>query len=365
MSPRSVVALVCGVGLAACSSQSPTAAKTARPSDLFIVYGWQRGSLPFVPVGISDSGVIVGTTKSNVAVRYAAGTTTILAAPPPQQTVNRAAVIGIFPPPGEFTPPYSAVGIATNGHIVGTINGGAPLIWTNPAVTPQVVTVAGVTLRAAAMNANHMIVGMSTSGAFRWSPAGGFLKLPNPTGYTAFGVTYVSNSGWVAGYADPTVGDGAEALVRWSPSGVVSMMLPVGHELPENQPSGIDEAGDIMSTSGGTTIEWTVGGGVITFTNAPSLTRTQGWSSLGRIVGHTIGTDDHPWTLFNGGLTWLSQPSPADEADIPVGVNSCGNIVARRVNADSVLDSGYVWNRTLTCDQGGILASRAAPSLRP
>jgi hypothetical protein len=57
-----------------------------------------------------------------------------------------------------------------------------------------------------------------------------------------------------------------------------------------------------------------------------------------------------------GALTWLPQPTPADEADIPVGVNSCGNIVAWCVNADSVLNSGYVWNRTLTCDQSGVLA---------
>src|SRR5579872_6716373 len=101
MRTPSVLAFICGVGLAGCNSQPPTAAKSARPSDFIIYYGWLRGSLPFVPVGISDSGVIVGTTKGNVAVRYSVGTTTVLAPPPaqPLQTLNRE-LIGIFPPPG-------------------------------------------------------------------------------------------------------------------------------------------------------------------------------------------------------------------------------------------------------------------------
>lgn len=94
-------------------------------------------------------------------------------------------------------------------------------------------------------------------------------------------------------------------------------------------------------------------GGTTIVPGAPSLSRTDGWSSLGRIIGDTIAGNNHPWTLFQGTVTFLSQPTPADEADIPVGVNTCGTIVSTRVNAGAQLDSGYVWRHSPFCDEVG------------
>lgn len=329
-----VVTLLSAAWLAACDGPSPTAVSTPPASAQLLLFGWQRANLPFTPVAINDSGVIVGNVN-NTAVRYFNGTVTVL------------------PPPAGLTGAYSAVDITRNGHILGVMNGSI-LIWSSAAAAPQVVTAAAV-LQPSSMNDSHMVVGTSSGRGFRWTPSVGLQTLADPPNYGAR-ATHVSRNGYVAGFAQPLLSGLPEALVRWDPSGTPTALQPVGHTSPpENRPSDIDDFGNILSTSGGVTIDWTVGGTVYTIAGVPQPTRTTGWSPLGRIVGHTIGSSNHPWTLFQGSLTWLPQPSPADQADIPVGVNACGAIVARRVNGGVVLDSGYVWRKALTCDNAGVV----------
>ncbi len=328
------VTLLSAAWLAACDAPSPTAVSAPPPSSLIFIGGWQRGNLPFTPVAINDSGVIVGNVN-NTAVRYFNGTVTVLA------------------PPTGLTGAYTAVDIAKNGHILGVINGSI-LIWTSPLVAPQVV-VAAAALQPSSMNDGHMVVGTTSGHGFRWTPSVGLVNLANPFSYGA-PATHVSRNGYVAGFAQPLLSGPPEVLVRWDPSGTPTIHQPVGQgSPPENRPSDMDDFGNILSTSGGTTIDWTVGGTVYTISGVPQPTRTTGWSPLGRIVGHTIGSSNRPWTLFQGALTWLPQPSPADQADIPVGVNACGSVVARRVNGGVVLDSGYVWRKPLTCDNAGVV----------
>lgn len=322
------------VWLVACDAPAPTAVSGPLPGSQLLLAGYQRANLPFTPVAINDSGAIVGNVN-NTAVRSLNGVLTVLP-----------------PPPTGFTAVYSAVDITRNGHILG-VNGGNILIWTSPSLPPQVVAL-GMALQPSAMTDAHMVVGNTGGRAFRWTPATGLQLLASPAMFANPRATHVSRNGYAAGFAQP-VFSGPEALVRWDPMGVVKILLPVGHgSPPENRPSDIDDFGNILSTSGGTTIRWAVDGTVSIISGVPTPTRTTGLSPLGRIVGHTIGSSNRPWTLFQGSLTWLPVPSPADAADIPVGVNACGTILARRVTT-VVLDSGYVWRQSLTCDQGGVL----------
>jgi len=354
MRALSAVILVSAVLPLGCDAPLLVAPPAAKPAAIIFPNAWVRADLPFVPAGINDAGAIVGSIN-NTAVYYLNGTLTTLP-PPPFRVIVAAAVL--VPPP-VFHPAYKAVAIANSGHIVGS--DGSALLWTSLTQTPQVLMYGGVTVSPAAINDADMIVGTAGGQAFRWTPTHGFQILPGPPEYQPV-ATVVNDAGYVGGYAEPIVGDGQELLVRWDPSGTVSWHNRLSPVLPENRPAGINAAGDLLATSGDTTYIWTVTGATTVVPGVPSLTRTEGWSALGRIIGHTIAGNNHPWTLLKGGLDFLPQPSPADEADIPVGVNRCGTIVATRVNNDAQLDSGYVWRHALFCDQGPIVAAqRSAP----
>jgi hypothetical protein len=340
MRPPFLMAVGAATWLAACDGATPTSVAIPPEPSNVVLFGWQRSNLAFVPTAINDSGVIVGN-QGTRAVRFFNGTVTVLPAP----------AVG-------FTQTYSAVDIARNGHILG-VNGGSMLIWTDPTSLPQVVTFSTALLPSAILD-DHTVVGTTAGRGFRWTPAGGVQLLGTPPTYSVTKATHVSRSGFIAGWAIPAVSGPPEGLVRWDANGTPTVLLPVGHSSPpENRPSDIDDFGNILSTSGGITVNWTVGGTVITIANVPTPTRTTAWSPLGRIVGHTIGSSNRPWTLYNGVLTWLPQPTPADQADIPVGVTACGTIVARRVNGGVVLDSGYVWRRSFTCDNSGVIQPSA------
>lgn len=344
MRATSGVMLLAVLAPLACGAPEPPTAPTAAPNAIIFPNVWLRADLPFVPAGINDSGAIVGSIN-NTGVRSLNGTLTTLPAPPGR--IILAAVIGPSP---VFHPPYAATAIANTGHIAGS--DGNLLVWTSLTQTPQELNF-GLTIVANAINDGDMVVGTAGGSAFRWTRANGFQRLLPPTGWAAPVAMVVNDNGYVAGFAEPVVAGGPEVLVRWDPSGNVTFHLPLNNTLPENRPAGINAAGDVLSTSGNTTYIWSVGGATTIVSGVPTLTRTEGWSSLGRIIGHTIGGDNHPWTFYQGGLTFLPQPTPADEADIPVGVNTCGTIVARRVNNDVQLDSGYVWRHSLFCDQLG------------
>lgn len=328
----------------ACGSPEPLTSPAGTPSAITFPNTWVRSDLPFVPAGINDSGAIIGS-LNNTGVRSLNGTLTTLPAPPGR--IILAAALGPSP---VFHPPYSATAIANTGHIAGS--DGNLLLWTSLTQTPQELGFGGLTIVANAINDGDMVVGTAGGGAFRWTRANGFQHLAAPVGWGAPVAMVVNDNGYVAGYAE-SVTDGPEVLVRWDPSGNVSFHLPLNNTLPENRPAGIDAAGDVLSTSGNTTYIWSVSGATTIVPGVPTLTRTEAWSSLGRIVGHTIAGNNHPWTLYQGTLTFLPQPTPPDEADIPVGVNTCGTIVATRVDNDAQLDSGYVWRHSLFCDQLG------------
>lgn len=329
MRTRSGFILFSVLVLSSCGREPPTSVPVDSDAQLFLG-AYQRVSLPMTPVAMSDSGVVVGN-LNNTAVRWLNGTLTVLA--PPREPAA-----------------YSAVDMANNGHVLGVSNG-KMLLWKSATSTPMTIAGNGPVIPAGIAEGD-IAVGTILGQPFKWTPSTGFVFL-TVSGLVAR-PTHVNRLGWVAGFGFP-IFNGDEKMVRWNPAGQAATLAPVAHGTPpENRPSDIDAAGNILSTSGGTTVFWGVNGTITTVANVPTPTRTTGLSPLGRIVGHTIGASNRPWTLFQGSLLFLPVPTPADDADIPVGVNSCGAIAARRVVGGVVLQDGFLWQRTLTCDQGGV-----------
>lgn len=322
-----VTALLAGCDTPVTRPPEPQAAKP----EAILIFGscWCRTDLPFSPSAINDAGIVVGTSGTE-AVFWQNGVLDTL-----QHSVA-------------LSGPYRAVAISPNGAILGSANGHA-IYWQTPTSPPNDVNSGfSYLVEPVAINDAHTIVGWSWKGlgltAWRYTPAGGWVEIGAGLGISGFDQTIPTSlnaSGQAAGYRY-LYNSGTYLPVRWAATGgPIQLPAPIDWN---GQPSGralsIDGAGNIFGiTSAGATI-WNYYGGSTLVTGLPALPSMR--SNAGRFVGvGANGGVQQPFTSFNGGITWLSNPDVTSPT--PVGVNACGTIVARRATSPA---SGFLWKRS-------------------
>ena len=319
--------------LAACDTSvtRPPLPQDAKPDAILLIGScWCRTDLPFSPAAINDAGIVVGTNGTE-AVFWQNGVL--------DTHQHSVALAG----------PYSAVAISPNGAILGKA-GTHAIYWQTPTSPPNDVNSGfSYLVEPVAINDSHTIVGWSWKGlgltAWRYTPTGGWVEIGAGLGISGFDQTIPTSlnaSGQAAGYRY-LYNSGTYLPVRWAASGgPIALPAPIDYTgFPSGTALSIDGAGNIFgTTSAGATI-WNYYGGSSVVTGFPALPSMR--SNAGRFVG--VGPNSsgqlQPFTSFNGGITWLSNPDVSSPT--PVGVNACGTIVAKR---PSVPGTGFLWKRS-------------------
>ena len=299
--------------------------------------GYVASSLPFRPVGISDSGVILGD-LNGAAVASVNG------------------VVSALPLPPGLGPGSGADAITSGGAAVGH-SGGVGVVWSitpacpSGACSPPIAIVGPNGGQVAPLGINNAfeVVGAfidtnpqdSQEHAFRWTPQSGFEDI-TPTGYDIAEADDVNDAGYIVGFAARSVMPN-EAL-RWTPgSPSVATSLGTGQAIR------IRNNGDAIGTIGAPPSPrlWTLAGQVYPLPG-PSPSSVEDFADSGRVVGYA-GTLQQPWTVYQGTTTSLPwTAAPGSFPPIPTGVNDCGTIVGQQSFSDN-RDSGLVWSKS-ACD---------------
>jgi len=322
-------------------------------------------TLPFLPGGINDNGVIGGAWNGNIV------------------TWSNGALTAILPLPADLSSAVAAGGALNNaGSVIGQANDRA-FVWIRP--LPADCTTTDCMLpteirapnhahaRPNAINDANVVVGSflappvvpfwdSALHAFRWSPTEGLVDITPQNWFSAVAMD-INDFGEIVGYGLQGP-DSAEVALRWSP---IVGRPPVARLGP-----GEADAIAITGVAAG------VGSGSApTFWSVPTTAAPNAHASLmggpvpsdvdamadtGRVVGiGFLGTDhpNKPWTIHGGALEWL--PVPADNANTisdvfsNVRVNTCGSIVAsqalefKAANATVFDSNGFLWTKP-ACD---------------
>jgi hypothetical protein len=344
---RSVaIVWACALALGSCGEPPSPDGLTSRSSGLTTFALYQASALAFIPAGISDSGVVVGTafsgTPAAVPVSLYNGVETILQLP---------AGLGSF---------FQVDAISKSGVTVGTTADNTTAVIWNVSPTcltgncPPAVTFVGPprsTLTPTGVNNFNEVVGnffiagpQGRTGAFRWTGAGGFEELTPPTGDVSVTANGINDSGLIVGKGE-RADTGIEGL-RWSASvPPVVTSLGLGAELTRIRDNG-DAVG--MSNLDTTTNLWTLAGQTLPL-DGPQASHIDGFTDDGRVVGFTFGSHA-PWTAFQGATTFLPFTStPTFSAIAQLAVNTCGTIVGTQFNTDGT-SSGLMWSK-VGCDQ--------------
>ena len=319
--------------IVACSDTMGPTASTLAPRAAVTGGGYAMSSLPFVPTGINDAGVMVGW-SGNSAVRF------------------EGVTLAVLPVLESLPGIYRAHAISSDGAIAGGVQGGVGLYWPSAGEEPTIIGLAAFgAVLPSAINAGHVVVGRycplgQPCRAFRWSPNDVFIDM-TPPGFRSAAAVDINDAGDIVGYGVPTDGSPVRAL-RWKSGSPVLPPLPGGTSASAVHPGG-DAVG--VGNGGATPTLWPVGGGALPLA-APQQTHVDDYSAWRRVVGHTHSNAANPrlpWTARNGTITWLPIVNPGDAYDIRnLRVNACGTIVGQRESYTGVL-SGVVWRRP-ACD---------------
>jgi hypothetical protein len=273
---------------------------------------WFVESLPFTPTAINDARLIVGA-QGNQAVQYHNGTVQVL-------------------PLGDIDDGGSAVAVDVSslGAIVGQTENVAArtVVWFPlPLVLPPAPI--GV-LEPTAINKNIVVVGTvgDAQAAVKWTQAHDYEQLiaSERLRHLPTFATDVNDQGFVAGI----VADRSEGLpIVWRPDNTPLMLWPQASSFGPH--AFINNHGDVAILDRDASRQVTVLHLNGTFESFPAVgdaTSIRGISDEGRLIGTSrVNGEERGWTLHNGRLTWLNPPGGASGSVIPIGVNTCGDIV--------------------------------------
>jgi probable HAF family extracellular repeat protein len=339
--------LLLACALAACTdpATAPTSTPTSdepAPRLGLGVLGYTVRTLPLLPMGINDAGVIVGVI-ANSAVKLENGVVT---------TLNPLAGFK----GGHYA---RAISNGRGGGIVGGVVNGPGVFW--PA-GPDPIPIPifsnngrdNVVTPNAINDVGEVVGSFRTSNGlihpFRFHDGGSFLDIM-PPGFTTAVALDVNAAGEAVGFGH-RVGGGLRAL-RWQlTSGNVATDMGTGGMATNVRANG-DAAG--MAATFMNTRLWTAAG-VESQLNGPQVSQIEDVSEPGRVVGFTFANSPEspgrPWTLFGISTTFLPIPDPAlTDAVEGLRVNACGTIVGiQRLTTGA--KRGLIWTR-MTCDPGG------------
>jgi hypothetical protein len=257
---------------------------------------------------------------------------------------------------------YEARAINGHGAIAGDIVGGVGLFWPDKSQAPytlipppfitSTLTPRGVT--PTAVNDSNVVVGSylkyGSPRAFRWTPAGGFVDI-TPLDFPVAVVLDIDDAGWMVGYGLRAIGATYRYALRWSPSGVVSVLN--GNEADAINASGVavgkaeDEQVSVqwpLSTTSYLSLAVPQGGDFARVDDISGIGRTVGIAPTARISPALV-----PWTAINGSSLVLPVPNESSMTNVlGLRVNSCGAITGRQVlTTGSTV--GLLWTK-LNCD---------------
>jgi probable HAF family extracellular repeat protein len=309
---RGTARIVAAIVMTATAAGLPAAAST-EPADSGGVF---RPPYNIYGTGINAHGVVVGSRAgaSNNAFRWDT-----------DETCRDLPAL-----PGANRAKAWVAGINAAGEAVGHSRGHAVRWAADGTVTDLDTLHNELTSRAAAINDNGVIVGVSETAdsrehAARWNPDGTAIKLPSLPGDEASAATAVNLDGVI-------VGTSGKHAVRWDINGTVTA-LPALAGQTQSAAYGINNDGVIVGTSGKHAVRWAPDGTITRLKKVPGqrVSTATAVNGDGVIVGWSAESDDSSsgdsavrWGS-DGSITVLS-PGTHDQAEA-AGINDAGVII--------------------------------------
>jgi hypothetical protein len=326
----SCIASGCAFGAEAPEDKSETATSGA----LLSSQRYDVIELPFIPSGINDRGVVVGTALGIIGVTYQDGITTALPRNPNA--------------PADVCLPTA---ISARGAVVGwSYNPLAPLLgqgglfWPEPDRSPIQIGAGKRGVTPVAINSSNMVVGTFQLWAsptavhthiFRWTPNDNrFTDVTPDEVYVVAGG--LNDAGFIVGSVQTP--EGHLKAIRWSPTGVATALSTA-----PSQAVDINNAGDAVGMVGprfDSMVRWPP---LVSIGKIRPVQRQLPLNDLivGLVTdlsntGQTVGVPlsgpqfPRPFTTLNGTTSFPPVPDPVydlNESVTDLRVNSCGSII--------------------------------------